>query len=52
MELKEGVKTFHATDLSAKLRYPVGFPAPLFLTLRKLLPDSWYFAIVRRSYGI
>jgi NAD(P)-dependent dehydrogenase (short-subunit alcohol dehydrogenase family) len=41
-----------ATDRRGKLRYPVGYPAPLFLTLRKLLPDSWYFAFVSRIYGI
>jgi NAD(P)-dependent dehydrogenase (short-subunit alcohol dehydrogenase family) len=41
-----------ATDRRSKLRYPVGYPAPLFLTLRKLLPDSWYFALVSRIYGI
>lgn len=41
-----------ATDRRSKLRYPVGYPAPLFLTLRKLLPDSWYFALISRIYGI
>lgn len=35
-----------------RLRYPVGKPAPLLLWLRKMIPDSWYFAIVRNNYGI
>lgn len=41
-----------ATDRSWKLRYPVGAPAPLLLALKKWLPDSWFFAIVRSSYKI
>jgi NAD(P)-dependent dehydrogenase (short-subunit alcohol dehydrogenase family) len=41
-----------ATDRRNKLRYPVGKPAPLLLRLRKLLPDSWYFAMIKNSYKI
>jgi NAD(P)-dependent dehydrogenase (short-subunit alcohol dehydrogenase family) len=41
-----------ATDRSKRLRYAVGAPAPLLLWLRKRIPDSWFFAIVRSSYGI
>jgi NAD(P)-dependent dehydrogenase (short-subunit alcohol dehydrogenase family) len=41
-----------ATDRRNKLRYPVGKPAPLLLTLRKLLPDSWYLAMIKRLYGL
>lgn len=41
-----------AGDRTSKMRYPVGYPAPLFITLRKLLPDSWYFALINRIYGI
>jgi NAD(P)-dependent dehydrogenase (short-subunit alcohol dehydrogenase family) len=41
-----------ATDRGSKLRYPVGKPAPLLLMLRKLLPDSWYFAIIKSSYKL
>ncbi len=41
-----------ANDAGWKMRYPVGKPAPMLLMLRKLLPDSWWFAIVRKSYAI
>ncbi len=41
-----------ASDRSHKMRYPVGKPAPLLLRLRKLLPDSWYFSIIKRVYKI
>jgi short-subunit dehydrogenase len=41
-----------ATDNSNKLRYPVGNPAPLLLTLRKLIPESWFFGIVRNTYKL
>ncbi len=35
-----------------RLRYAVGSPAPLLLLLRKLLPDSLFFGIVRATYKI
>ncbi len=35
-----------ATDHSNKLRYPVGGVAPVLLVLRRLLPISWFNAIV------
>jgi short-subunit dehydrogenase len=41
-----------ANDRSHKMRYVVGKPAPLLLMLRKLLPDNWYFSLVKRSYKI
>ncbi|OUL34637.1 short-chain dehydrogenase/reductase [Nostoc sp. T09] len=41
-----------ASDRTRKIRYSVGQPAPLLLMLRKLLPDSWYFSIIKRSYKI
>jgi short-subunit dehydrogenase len=41
-----------ATDNSNKLRYPSGSPAPLLIWLRKRLPESWFFALVRSSYKI
>jgi NAD(P)-dependent dehydrogenase (short-subunit alcohol dehydrogenase family) len=41
-----------AVDRGSKLRYPVGKPAPLLLALRKLLPDSWYLAMIKNSYKI
>lgn len=41
-----------ASDRSLCMRYCVGQPAPLLLMLRKLLPDSWYFYIIKRIYKI
>ncbi len=41
-----------ATDSGWKMRYPVGAPAPMLLRLRKAIPDSWWFAVVRSSYKI
>jgi NAD(P)-dependent dehydrogenase (short-subunit alcohol dehydrogenase family) len=41
-----------ATDGGWKMRYPVGAPAPMLLWLRKAIPDSWWFAVVRSSYKI
>jgi NADP-dependent 3-hydroxy acid dehydrogenase YdfG len=37
-----------ATDGSWKLRYPAGGNASALLLLRKLLPDSWFSAVVRQ----
>lgn len=34
------------------LRYPVGSPAPMLALLRKLIPESWFFEIVKRIYKI
>ncbi|MEN9912424.1 MAG: hypothetical protein RI956_868 [Pseudomonadota bacterium] len=36
-----------ANDDSFRLRYPVGSQSPAVLLLRRLLPDSWFFKIVR-----
>lgn len=41
-----------ASDGKAKLRYPVGSPAPLLLWLRRRLPESWFYRLVRSSYKI
>jgi hypothetical protein len=41
-----------ATDPSERMRYAVGKPGPMLLTLRKLLPDSLYFMMVRKSYNL
>jgi NAD(P)-dependent dehydrogenase (short-subunit alcohol dehydrogenase family) len=38
-----------ATDGSWKLRYPAGGNAGLLLGLRKLLPDAWFTALMRRG---
>lgn len=39
-------------DRGWRLRYPVASPAPLLMTLRKLLPEAWFLALIRRRYGI
>jgi short-subunit dehydrogenase len=36
-----------ATDGSKKMRYCVGSPAPILLKLRRLLPDSWFFGLIK-----
>jgi NAD(P)-dependent dehydrogenase (short-subunit alcohol dehydrogenase family) len=41
-----------ATDQSRKLRYPVAYPANILLPMKRLLPASWYYAFVRKNYGI
>lgn len=41
-----------ATDSSNQMRYAVGKPGPILLILRKLLPDSLYFLMVRKSYNL
>ncbi len=41
-----------ASDGGSKMRYPTGSPAPILLILRKLIPDSWWFGIVKMSYRI
>ena len=38
-----------ATDGSWKLRYPAGGNASFILGLRKLLPDDWFTALMRRG---
>jgi NAD(P)-dependent dehydrogenase (short-subunit alcohol dehydrogenase family) len=40
-----------ATDDTFRLRYPVGNNAPLLLTIRRLLPNSWFFWTVRKVLG-
>jgi short-subunit dehydrogenase len=58
MKVAEGpdvvAKTIYkaATDNSSKMRYAVGKPGPMLLTLRKLLSDKLYFLMVRKSYNL
>lgn len=42
-------KTIYKASISTsgKLRYVVGMPAPLLLSLRRILPERLYFALVR-----
>jgi NAD(P)-dependent dehydrogenase (short-subunit alcohol dehydrogenase family) len=41
-----------ATDNTSQMRYVVGKPGPMLVTLRKLLSDKWYFWMVRKSYNL
>jgi NAD(P)-dependent dehydrogenase (short-subunit alcohol dehydrogenase family) len=41
-----------ARHTGRRMRFAVGAPAPMLLALRRLLPDSLFFAIVRASYGL
>lgn len=36
-----------ATTTSWKLRYPIGYPAPMLVLIKRFIPDTWYFALVR-----
>jgi NAD(P)-dependent dehydrogenase (short-subunit alcohol dehydrogenase family) len=40
------------TDGSARLRYPSGYPAGPLLALRRILPERWFYALIRRIYGL
>ncbi|MBI3219528.1 MAG: SDR family oxidoreductase [Bacteroidetes bacterium] len=41
-----------ANDSSKKMRYPIAFPANLLLPLKRLLPETWFFWMVRQSYKL
>lgn len=41
-----------ATDSGWKLRYAIAYPANILLPLRRILPQSWFFALVRTTYKI
>jgi NAD(P)-dependent dehydrogenase (short-subunit alcohol dehydrogenase family) len=41
-----------AEDKSNKMRYPVGKPAPLLLGIRKFIPDTWFFGLIKSTYKI
>jgi NAD(P)-dependent dehydrogenase (short-subunit alcohol dehydrogenase family) len=41
-----------ANDTSNKLRYAIGGQGPMLLRLRKLLPDTWWFKVVKTSYKL
>jgi len=40
------------TDGSSRLRYPSAFPAGTLIALRRMLPERWFFALIRRIYGL
>lgn len=35
-----------ATTKCWKLRYPIGYPAPLLVFIKRFIPDTWYYAMV------
>ena len=39
-----------ANSKSFKLRYPVGNQTPLLLFIRRILPNSWFFPIIRNVF--
>jgi NAD(P)-dependent dehydrogenase (short-subunit alcohol dehydrogenase family) len=39
-----------ANDNSNRMRYPVGKPAPMLLWMRKRMPDTWFFKMVKSAY--
>ena len=41
-----------ATAKGSRLRYAVGPPGPLLLTLRKLLPVSWFIRMIKQTFQI
>jgi NAD(P)-dependent dehydrogenase (short-subunit alcohol dehydrogenase family) len=41
-----------ANDKSSKMRYAIAYPANLLLPLRRILPETWFFKIVKMSYKI
>jgi short-subunit dehydrogenase len=41
-----------ATSRSNKMRYIVGYPAPLLLALRKVLPERMFLRLIRTRYHI
>jgi NAD(P)-dependent dehydrogenase (short-subunit alcohol dehydrogenase family) len=41
-----------AVHRGRRMRFAVGAPAPMLLMLRRLLPDTWFFNVVRRAYGL
>jgi NAD(P)-dependent dehydrogenase (short-subunit alcohol dehydrogenase family) len=41
-----------ANDTSSAVRFAVGNPAPMLLMLRKCIPDTWWFGIVKSTYKI
>ncbi|MFM2269240.1 MAG: hypothetical protein RL757_2681 [Bacteroidota bacterium] len=51
-EIVAGVILKAATSNNWRLRYATSFPANLLLPLRRLLPESWFFAIIRSTYKI
>jgi len=48
----EVAKTIFAAVSKKRLRFPSGNPAPMLLALRKLLPEKWFFGLIRLSYKI
>ena len=41
-----------ASDGSSRMRYPVGAPAPMMITLRKWLSDGMFMTMIRKAYKV
>lgn len=41
-----------ANDNGSRLRYPVGAPAPMMITLRKWLSDGMFMNMIRKAYKV
>jgi short-subunit dehydrogenase len=41
-----------ANSNGSRIRFATGSPAPILLFLRKLIPDTWWFQIVKSSYKL
>lgn len=41
-----------ATDGSSKMRYAIGYPAPILLFLRRILPTRVFLSLIKRSYHL
>ncbi|MBK9521264.1 MAG: hypothetical protein IPO13_06535 [Rhodocyclaceae bacterium] len=40
------------TEGLTKLSYPMAFAAEMLLPPRRFFPESWFFALIRKFYGI
>lgn len=41
-----------ANDKGKRLRYKIGYPAPLLLSLKRWLPEQWFFSLIRKTYRL
>ncbi len=51
-ELVAGTIIKAANDISNRMRYPVGSPSPMLTRIRRLIPDTWFFKMIRVTYKI
>jgi NAD(P)-dependent dehydrogenase (short-subunit alcohol dehydrogenase family) len=41
-----------ARDASPRMRYRVAYPATVMIPLRRLLPETWFFSVIRGAFKI